>query len=101
MSEVPSPSLNVLPGRILVRVEEDQPEEQATGLIMPGQKKDMPRRATVLNAAYLLMSGEPNPLGIGDTVYISAFGGTELEHAGDKMLVIDERDVLAISEIPR
>ena len=45
-----------------------------------------------------MMNGEPMPMDVkvGDTIIYQKFGGTELTHKGDELMILAEKDILAI-----
>ena len=45
-----------------------------------------------------MMTGDTMPMDIevGDTILYTKFGGTELEHNGEELIVMAEKDVIAV-----
>jgi len=73
----------------------------ASGLVIPDTAKEKPQQGTVLAVGpgrWSDSEGKYFPLDIkvGDTVLYSKYGGTEVNHKGDDLLILTSRDVLAI-----
>ena len=70
------------------------------GLVMPESSKEKPKRGKVLSVGpgLLLQNGDlaNMPLNVGDEVYFTAYGGTEIEVDGEEYLVMSASEVLAI-----
>ena len=47
-----------------------------------------------------MMNGEPMPLSVkvGDKVIYVKFGGTEVQHEGEELMVLMEKDIIAVVE---
>src|SRR3954452_3221858 len=93
-------NLQPLEDRIVVRPGESE-ETTASGLVIPDTAKEKPQQGTVLAVGPGKRSettGELIPLDIkvGDTVVYSKSGGTEITIAGEDLLILTSRDVLAI-----
>lgn len=93
-------NIKPLDDRIVVRPD-DSEEVTASGLVIPDTAKEKPQQGKVLAAGPGKRSdhtGELIPLGVsvGDTVVYSKFGGTELTVAGEDLLILSSRDVLAV-----
>lgn len=73
-----------------VIVEPAKAETKKGAIILPDAEKKRPLRGKITSVGY-----EVNDLKIGQTVYYAAFSGTEIEFGDDKILVINEEDVLA------
>jgi chaperonin GroES len=85
--------------RVLVkRLEADA--VSAGGIVLPDTAKEKPQEAEVL----CLGTGGKDDDGkaiefsvkVGDKVLISKYGGTEVKHAGEEVLIISESDILGI-----
>ena len=92
-------NLQPLEDRIVVRPN-DSEETTASGLVIPDTAKEKPQQGEVLAVGpgrRAENSGELIPLDIavGDTVVYSKYGGTEITVAGDDLLILTSRDVLA------
>jgi chaperonin GroES len=91
-------NLKPLGDRVLVRAE-DTEEALPSGLVIPDTAKEKPQEGTVLAAgpgAYV--DGKRVPLDVkdGDRVIFSKYGGTEVKVDGEELLILSERDILAI-----
>ena len=92
--------LKPLDDRIVVKPN-DAEERTASGLVIPDTAQEKPQQGTVLAVGPGRWSddtGKHSPLDIkvGDTVLYSKYGGTEVAHGGDDLLILTSRDVLAI-----
>jgi chaperonin GroES len=92
--------LKPLDDRIVVKPN-DAEERTASGLVIPDTAQEKPQQGTVLAVGPGRWSddtGKHSPLDIkvGDTVLYSKYGGTEVAHEGDDLLILTSRDVLAI-----
>ena len=95
-------NLKPLDDRIVVKPNEAE-TQTASGLVIPDTAKEKPQQGTVLAVGpgkRAESTGEVIPVGIevGQTVLYSKYGGTEVTVAGDEVLVLNGRDVLAIVE---
>jgi chaperonin GroES len=93
-------NLKPLDDRIVVKPNEAE-TQTASGLVIPDTAKEKPQQGKVLAVGpgkRAESTGELIPLDIkvGDTVLYSKYGGTEVTVAGDDLLVLNARDVLAI-----
>jgi chaperonin GroES len=91
-------NLQPLDDRIVVRQNEAE-EKTASGLVIPDTAKEKPQLGEVLAVGPGRRSdtGEliPLDLKVGDTVYYSKYGGTEIVVEGEDLLILTSRDVLA------
>ena len=93
-------NLQPLDDRIVVRP--NAPEQTtASGLVIPDTATEKPQQGEVLAAGPGKRSdstGEliPMDVQVGDTVVYSKYGGTEISSAGEDLLILNARDVLAI-----
>jgi chaperonin GroES len=90
--------LKPLGDRVLVRVE-DKEESLPSGLVIPDTAKEKPQEGTVITVspgAY--HEGKRVPLDVksGDRIVFSKYGGTEVKFEGEELLILSERDILAI-----
>lgn len=93
-------NLKPLDDRIVVKPNEAE-KTTASGLVIPDTAKEKPQEGTVVavgpgrwsddNAKYT-----PLDIKVGDVVLYSKYGGTEIAHKGDDLLILSSRDVLAI-----
>ena len=93
-------NLQPLEDRIVVKPGQSE-ETTASGLVIPDTAKEKPQQGEVLAVGPGRWSddeGEHFPLDIkvGDTVLYSKYGGTEVSVAGEDLLILTSRDVLAI-----
>ena len=92
-------NLQPLDDRIVVRPA--LPEQTtASGLVIPDSATEKPQQGEVLatGPGRRSDSGELIPMDVstGDTVVYSKYGGTEISSAGEDLLILNARDVLAI-----
>lgn len=90
--------LKPLADRVLVRAE-DTEESLPSGLVIPDTAKEKPQEGTVLAVGPGAYSeGKRIALDVkeGDRVIFSKYGGTEVKVEGEELLLLSERDILAI-----
>ena len=92
-------SLQPLEDRIVVRSSEAE-STPASGLVIPDTAQETPQQGEVLAVGPGRRSdstGEiiPVDVAVGDTVVYSKYGGTEITVAGEDLLILNARDVLA------
>jgi chaperonin GroES len=72
----------------------------ASGIVLPDTAKEKPQEGKVLavGPGRLLDSGKHAPLDLkeGDRVIYSKYSGTEFIQDGQELLVLSERDILAV-----
>jgi chaperonin GroES len=93
-----SVSLQPLEDRIVVKPSEGE-EMTASGLVIPDTAKEKPQEGEVIAVGPgRFEDGNRVPLDVkvGDKVIYSKYGGTEVKLAGDELLILSARDVLAI-----
>jgi chaperonin GroES len=90
--------LNPLGDRIVVKPKEEE-ERTASGLVIPDTAKEKPQLGEVLAVG----PGEfkdgarvPMDVSVGDLVFYSKYGGTEIKYEGEDYLILSSRDVLAV-----
>jgi chaperonin GroES len=87
-------------GRIMVKRLEAK-EMTEGGLHIPDANREKPNEGEVILACEFRFSdaGEKIPLQVkeGDKVLFSKYAGTEIEVEGETVVILDERDVLAVS----
>jgi chaperonin GroES len=93
-------NLRPLDDRIVVRPNEAE-QTTVSGLVIPDTAKEKPQLGEVLGVGpgrRSEQSGEVIPLDVkvGDTVYYSKYGGTEVTVDGEDLLILSSRDVLAV-----
>jgi chaperonin GroES len=92
--------LRPLGDRVLVKVEESE-NALPSGLVIPDTAKEKPQEGRVLAVgpgAY--HDGQRIAMDIkeGDRVLFSKFGGTEVKFEGEELMILSERDILAVVE---
>ena len=92
--------LHPLEGRIVVRPGKSE-ETTASGLVIPDTAKEKPQMGEVLAVGPGRTSDQtgtviPLNIAVGDTVVYSKYGGTEITHSGEDVLILSSRDVLAV-----
>ena len=86
--------------RIVVRPSESE-ETTASGLVIPDTAKEKPQQGEVLAVGPGRRSEQtgdliPNDVNVGDVVVYAKYGGTEISSAGEDLLILSARDVLAV-----
>ena len=93
--------LKPLGDRIVVKVL-TQEEKTRGGIVIPDTAKEKPQEGEVLaiGSGRVLENGQKLPLEVkkGDKVLFSKYGGTEVKIDGEELLILSERDVLAVLE---
>lgn len=101
MLAVATSNVKPLADRILVRPVERE-ERTKGGIVLPDTAKEKPQMGKVLavGSGRLLENGQRVALDVkpGDSVLYSKYAGTEIKVDGEEMLLISERDILAIVE---
>lgn len=92
-------NLQPLEDRIIVRPA-DAEQTTASGLVIPDTAKEKPQQGEVLAVGPGRFDDEgdkriPVDVAVGDTVIYSKYGGTEITEAGEDLLILSARDVLA------
>ena len=95
-----SVSIKPLEDRIVIKAVEAE-QTTASGLVIPDTAKEKPQEGEVLAVGpgrFNDNGGERIPLDIavGDRVIYSKYGGTEIKHGGEELLILSARDVLAV-----
>ncbi len=92
-------ALKPLGDRLIIKAL-DAEEMTAGGILLPDSAKEKPQRGEVLSVGpgKLLESGKIVQLEVkvGDTVYYSKYGGTEVKIGADEVVILRQDDVLAI-----
>lgn len=101
MVAVSSANIKPLADRVLVRPQEHE-ERTKGGIVLPDTAKEKPQMGKVLavGPGRLLESGQRVAMEVkeGDTILYSKYAGTEIKVNGEELLLINERDILAIVE---
>ncbi|MGH9199256.1 MAG: co-chaperone GroES [Acidimicrobiia bacterium] len=90
--------LKPLADRVLVRAEESE-EALPSGLVIPDTAKEKPQEGTVLAVGPgAFVEGQRVPMDVkaGDRIIFSKYGGTEVKVDGEELLILSERDILAV-----
>lgn len=101
MVAVSSANIKPLADRVLVRPQERE-ERTKGGIVLPDTAKEKPQLGKVLAVGQgrLLENGErvAMEVKVGDTILFSKYAGTEIKVDDEDLLLIGERDILAIVE---
>ncbi|MEN8239495.1 MAG: co-chaperone GroES [Actinomycetota bacterium] len=91
--------LKPLGDRIVVKPQDEAESRTPSGLVIPDTAKEKPQLGQVLAVGpgeYKDGERVPVDVNVGDVVFYSKYGGTEVKHNGEDLLVLSSRDVLAI-----
>ena len=92
-------ALKPLGDRVIVEVV-DEPQTTASGIVLPDTAKEKSQRGTVIavGPGKLLDNGERAAVEVseGDTVMFAKYGGTEVTLDGKDLMILQERDIIAI-----
>ncbi len=91
--------LQPLGDRIVVKPKDEDESTTSSGLVIPDTAKEKPQLGEVLAVGPgEFQDGDRIPLDVkvGDLVFYSKYGGTEVKVEGEDYLVLSARDVLAI-----
>jgi len=96
-----SDKIKPLGDRVLIKALERE-EKTKSGIVLPDTAKEKPQEGRVLaiGSGKLLENGTKVPLEVkvGQKVIFSKYAGTEVKVDGEEMMILNERDVLAIVE---
>ncbi len=77
-----------------------QEEKTKSGIVLPDTAKEKPQQGEVLavGSGKTLENGQKVPLEVkvGDKVIFSKYAGTEIKIDGQEVMILNERDILAI-----
>jgi chaperonin GroES len=94
-------SLKPLGDRVVVKPK-GRDEQTRGGIILPDTAGEKPQQGEVLSVGpgRRLDNGSlvALDLKVGDTVLFAKYSGTEFKHEDDDLLILNERDVLAVIE---
>jgi chaperonin GroES len=94
-------SLKPLGDRLVVKPK-DRDETTKSGIVLPDTATERPQQGQVLSVGpgRQLESGTRVELDlkVGDTVLFAKYSGTEFKDVDDDLLILSERDVLAVIE---
>ena len=91
--------LKPLGDRVVVKPQDEEESRTASGLVIPDTAKEKPQLGEVLAVGpgeYRDGERIPVDVNVGDVVFYSKYGGTEVKHDGEDLLILSSRDVLAI-----
>jgi len=91
--------LQPLGDRIVVKPKDEDESTTSSGLVIPDTAKEKPQLGEVLAVGPgEFQDGDRIPLDVkvGDLVFYSKYGGTEVKVEGDEYLILSARDVLAV-----
>ncbi len=91
--------LKPLGDRIVVKPKDEDEQTTASGLVIPDTAKEKPQLGEVIAVGPgEFKDGErvPVDVSVGDLVFYSKYGGTEVKYENDDYLILSSRDVLAI-----
>src|SRR3954467_3494778 len=87
--------------RVVVKPKAHEQQTKA-GIVLPATATERPQQGTVLSVGpgRVLDNGHRAPMEVkrGDTVLFAKYGGTEFKLDDEELLILNERDVLAIIE---
>ena len=87
--------------RVLIKALERE-EKTKSGIVLPDTAKEKPQegRVIAIGSGKMLENGTKVPLEVqvGQKVIFSKYAGTEVKVDGEEMMILNERDVLAIVE---
>ena len=95
-----SVTIKPLEDRVVIKVLEAE-QTTASGLVIPDSAKEKPQEGEVLAVGPGRFNDEgderiPVDVQVGDRVLFSKYGGTEIKHGGQELLILNARDLLAI-----
>ena len=92
-------NLKPLGDRVVVKPKDEDDARTPSGLVIPDTAKEKPQLGEVLaTGPGEYKDGERVPLdvSVGDVVFYSKYGGTEVKVEGEDYLILSARDVLAV-----
>lgn len=93
--------LRPLRNRVIVERNEHE-ESTKSGIIITDSSKERPSQGKIIavGPGRLRESGELQPMSVevGEEVYFSKYAGEEVEYEGNKYLILDDDDILAVIE---
>ncbi len=93
--------LKPLGDRIVVEPKDEDEARTASGLVIPDTAKEKPQLGKVLAVGPGQWNEDgderiPLDVAVGDLVFYSKYGGTEVKYEGEDYLILSARDVLAV-----
>ena len=101
MATATATKLRPLGDRVVIQ---PTPREEMTksGIVLPDTAKEKPQEGKVIAAGpgRLTDEGKREPMDVkqGDTVLYAKYAGTEFKVEGDELLIVSQKDILAIVE---
>ena len=93
--------LKPLGDRVLVRPVEEE-ETTASGIVLPDTAKEKPQEGKVVavGPGRMLDDGKREPMDVkkGQKVLYAKYAGTEFKVDGEELLIVSQKDILAIVE---
>ena len=94
-------TLKPMSDRVVVKPK-DREKETKSGIVLPDTATERPQQGDVLSVGpgRVLDNGKRADvdLKIGDTVLFAKYSGTEFKHEDEDLLILAERDILAVIE---
>jgi len=91
--------LQPLGDRLIVEVLEEE-ETTFSGIVLPDTAKEKPQEGTVLSVGPGAFDNDgkrvPIDVKAGDKVLYAKYAGTEFKVEGDELLIVSQKDILAI-----
>lgn len=98
---MPSAAIRPLGDKVLVKRLEAS-DRTAGGIVLPDSAKEKPKRGKIISTGEgrLMDDGKRKPLQVrqGDEVLFSSYAGTEIKVQGEELLIIEEKEILAVLE---
>ncbi|HEY5519947.1 MAG TPA: co-chaperone GroES [Candidatus Limnocylindrales bacterium] len=101
MATATATKLRPLGDRVVIQ---PTPREEMTksGIVLPDTAKEKPQEGKVISAGpgRLTDEGKREPMDVkeGDTVLYAKYAGTEFKIEGEELLIVSQKDILAIVE---
>ena len=96
-----SDKIKPLGDRVLIKALERE-EKTKSGIVLPDTAKEKPQEGRVIavGSGKMLDNGTKVPLEVlaGQKVIFSKYAGTEVKLDGEELMILNERDILAIVE---
>lgn len=94
-------SLKPLGDRVIIKADEAE-ETTASGLYLANEAKEKPQTGAVIAVGEGKLDKDGNlvavPVKVGDKVIYGKYGGTEVHHDGEDVLILRADDIYAICE---
>jgi chaperonin GroES len=92
-------NIRPLGDRVVIRPSAKE-EVSALGVILPDTAKEKPQKGTIIavGTGRVLDNGQKQSMEVkeGDTVLFAKYAGTEIKIDGEELLILSEKDILAI-----